>query len=366
MKVKIAILIISIILILGCDRFDRNFEVIDDVLPIAPFFNQFAAALQNVTEVSLPEVMNYYDDDYSNNGWTKSDIEVLYNSFIEDELAITVTLLDTTNAPNITWNLLAEDGAKEVVYDEDITDVLVVRENEYIFFGDQADKANVIVELFTGTWCTYCPFVEEALHELKEQYGSRLSYVEYHIGDPLDNGFGVLLNYYPNQGTLPITIINGNAEILTTAGEETQDEIEAVLLPLLEEPLTARLNDAAAVIEENVLTGSVNIDIDTDIPLDDLKLVLILQEDTNSDYTNYNGEILHNVVMERRVLDIATHSQLMEFSISDLDVLLPAYEGLPEDLTLVIWIQKLEDSYDQSTCKAYNVIELTVDQIENR
>jgi hypothetical protein len=32
--------------------------------------------------------------------------------------------------------------------------------------------------------------------------------------------------------------------------------------------------------------------------------------------------------------------------------------GLPDDLTLVLWVQTLETQYNQDSCAAYNVIEI--------
>jgi len=217
---------------------------------------------------------------------------------------------------------------------------------------------SVAVELFTGTWCTYCPFAEDALHNLKELYGDRLTYIEYHIGDPLDNGFGSLLYYYPNSGTLPITIINGNEVIITGAGDEIQDEIEGYLQNVLEDAPLAFLTEASAGISGTELTGTVNVDIDNSVSLTDLKLVLILMEDTNVEYHNYNGDHLHNITLKREVLDITEQSSTMNFTIPDLDQLAGGYDSLPQDITLVIWIQTLEEDYDQGTCTTHNVIEI--------
>lgn len=361
---KTLILIFIALLLFACDRFEHKFEVEEDVLPVGPWFAQFQNTLENVTASSLQDVMDYYDDEYSNDGLNKNDLEILFNSFIEDELIISATLIDTTNMPNIRWHLMAENSDREVVYEEDINDVLVIKEDSYLWFGDQADKTNIIIELFTGTWCTFCPYAEEALYELKEQYGSRLSYVEYHIGDPLDNDFGVLLNYYPNEGSLPLTIINGNAAILSNADEDTQDVIEDILQPLLNEPLYVVFSAASAVISDNNLNGSVTVDIDESISLDDLKLVLVLQDDLNTDETNYNGDYLHNTALKRSVIDITECSQVVDFTITELDDL-AGYDALPEDLTLLIWLQTLESTYSQSTCRAYNVIEVPVAQNEN-
>ena len=149
---KILILILISIVLFACDRFDHKFSIEEDTLSVNPWFMQFKQTLENLTESTLPNVMDFYDVAYSNNGLNKSDIEVLYNSFIEDQLNISATLLDTTDIPNITWHLQAENNAREVVYDEEINDVLVIKDEAYVWFGDQADKTNIIIELFTGTW----------------------------------------------------------------------------------------------------------------------------------------------------------------------------------------------------------------------
>ena len=226
---------------------------------------------------------------------------------------------------------------------------------------------SVMVELFTGQWCSNCPSAEEALHNLRMQYGSRFSYVEYHFGDQLATN-SELFSYYPNTGTLPLGIVNGNAHIVYSAPsvEEVQAEIEAAITPLLQEPLKVLLTDVQTNLTDVSLTGSVQIEIDPSVPRDNLKLVAVLMEDYNDEYPNYQGEPHHNIVLKRITVDISTLilDNPVDFEITELNVLPQWYmdnaTGLPEDITLVIWVQTIDEQYNQNTCAVYNVIEVSL------
>ncbi len=227
---------------------------------------------------------------------------------------------------------------------------------------------SVIVELFTGQWCSNCPSAEEALHNLRMQYGSRFSYVEYHIGDQLAGDFSDIFGYYPNTGTLPLGIVNGNAHIIYSAPsiEEVQTEIETAITPLLQEPLTVLLTDVETNLTDISLTGSVQIEIDPSVPTDNLTLVAVLMEDYNEEYPNYQGDAHHNIALKRVTVDISTSNldDPVSFEINELDVLPQWYmdnaTGLPEDLTLVLWVQTLETPYNQDSCAVHNVIEISI------
>jgi thiol-disulfide isomerase/thioredoxin len=50
--------------------------------------------------------------------------------------------------------------------------------------GHLVDRV-VHLELFTATWCTYCPKAEEALNSLLDEYGAdNLSIIAFHVNDP--------------------------------------------------------------------------------------------------------------------------------------------------------------------------------------
>ncbi|RLC50773.1 MAG: hypothetical protein DRI23_06360 [Candidatus Cloacimonadota bacterium] len=365
------LLIISLLIIIACDRFEHKFEpVVIEENYVIDFFNSFADSISNFP-ANIPEILSFYNDDYNNNGVTKNDIENFYTGFtlVNTPISLEATIIDTTENHDIQWRLLATELSGTVFMDTLITDVLLPTTESFEFYGNQANMRNVVVELFTGQWCPNCPNAEEALHNLKMQYGSRFSYVEYHYYDDLESSFVTdLFSYYPNNGGLPFGIVNGNEHLLYSANSitEAQAEIESAITPLMVEPLSVVLTDLQTNLTDISLSGSVQIEIDSSIATDNLKLVAVLMDDFNDEYLNNHGEPHFNIALKRITVDISTLNldDPVEFSITDLDVLPDWYmdtaAGLPEDLTLVIWVQKLDSSYDEGTCAAYNVIEVSL------
>jgi thiol-disulfide isomerase/thioredoxin len=354
---------------MACDRFEHKFEPeANSDNYIIDFFNTFADSISTFPE-NINGIISFYNDDYNNNGVTKSDVENFYNAFtfVNTPLGLEATLIDTTDNFEIQWRLLATELSSGTTYmDTIITDVLLPIEESFIFYGNQADMRNVIVELFTGQWCSNCPSAEEALHNLRMQYGSRFSYVEYHWDDDLETNFAFdLFQYYPNTAGFPFGVINGNAGFIYTAPsvEEVQTGIETAIIPLLQESLSVLLTDIQTNITDTLLTGSVQIEVDSSISTDNLTLVAVLMEVYNEEYPNHHGDPHHNIALKRITVDISTinQSDTVEFIIDGLDVLPTWYENdLPEDLTLVLWVQTIESEYNQNTCAAYNVIEISI------
>ena len=365
------LIIISLILILfACDRFEHNLEpTSNNENYIIDFFTTFTNSVETILPAEdVSSIMEYFHDDYSNNGLMKADVENFYESFYAANslLNFETTLIDT-NGLEIEWRLLVTDPDSETTFmDTLITDVLIETEDSFQFYGNQADMRNVIVELFTGQWCSNCPSAEDALHNLRALYGSRFSYVEYHVGDLLAGDFADIFGYYPSSGTLPLGIVNGNAHIVHSAPsiEEVQAEIDAAITPLLQEPLAVSLSSVQTDLTEVSLTGSVMVEVDASIPSDDLTLVAVLMEEYNADYTNHHGDPHNNIALKRVTVDISALNldDPVNFEINELDVLPQWYmdnaTGLPDDLTLVLWVQTLETQYNQDSCAAYNVIEI--------
>ena len=368
---KILILFFLILVIFACDRFEHNLEPSSDNENfIIDFFNTFADSIETILPAeNVANIVEFFHNDYSNDGLVKTDVEDFYKSFyyVNTPLFFEATLIDTMDN-NIEWRLLVTVLSGDTFMDTLISDVLIETEDSYQFYGNQADMRNVIIELFTGQWCSNCPNAEEALHNLRMQYGSRLSYVEYHVGDQLAGDFTDIFGYYPNTGTLPLGIVNGNAHIIYSAPsiEEVQTEIETAITPLLQEPLLALLTDVQTNLTDTLLIASVQIVIDPSIPTDNLSLVAVLMEDYNEEYPNHHGDPHHNIALKRISVDISTLNldDPVSFEIDELDVLPQWYmdnaTGLPEDLTLVIWVQTLETPYNQNSCAVHNVIEISL------
>ncbi len=214
---------------------------------------------------------------------------------------------------------------------------------------------NVLVELATSLTCVNCPYVEAALHNLKQQYGNRLCYVEYHINDPLDIGNTDIFSYY-GMSALPTSVTQGT-EIIVGGSATSQAELDAIIAPIFEETPLVQFNDFNATLEANTLNGSVLLNVDGSVPLADLYLKFTLIEDENTNYLNAAHEYPLNVVIAKGELLISAHNfdEPVEFALSDLT-------NLPDDITLVIWVQTLADPYNSSTCKVYNVTEKAIIQ----
>ncbi len=368
---KYFILILTCIALLaffGCDRFEHTFEAdSQDENWISSFFAEFADSIATFPE-NIPGIMTFYHDSYSNNGSTKADVEDFFISFtiINTPVFLEATLIDTTTNLDITWQLIATTTSKEVILDTTFVDVLIPAADSYLYYGNQVDLRNILVELFTGQWCSNCPNAEEALHNLRAKYGSRFSYVEYHIADQMAiDENNTLFSYYPNSGTVPFAIVNGNLDLIYTAAtvECVQNAIETAIADVLQQAPPAIFSDLQYTIADTSITGSISIQIEPGVPTEELHLVAVLLEDYNAEYTNYNGVPHHNIALKRSSLDLSNHDlqEPVQFAITDLNDLASLYNGiLPDDLTLVLWLQTLTSPYDQQTCRIYNIIETPI------
>ena len=364
-KFLVFFILITAILFVGCDRFDHKFEIKPSNLGLDEFAQSFATSIASTTQYNYQELAALFSDNYYNNENNKEEmIEYFHNFFLVDPNAVfTADSIEVSPSLKITWHFQVFTEDKGVLEDVVIDDYLVEENDGYVFYGDHNNARKVIVELFTGQWCANCPNVEGALHELRMKYSSRFSYVEYHLNDQLASSSNMsLFSYYPQNGVLPLGMVNGNAHIVYSAPslEEVKDEIDAAIEPLLQQSPQVMFSDVQTTLTDSLLNGTVMISANAAINLSDLKLVAVLMENYNTEYLNSHGEPHHNIALKRSVTDISglDLSLPVEFSLENLHQLAPFYDQLPEDLTLVLWVQTLESSYNQDTCAVYNVIEI--------
>ncbi len=371
-KLVFLLMIIVLIVIFSCNRFEHKFEpeIVEENY-IIDFFTTFADSIQSILPAAnVSNIMDFYNNDYSNNGLIKTDVKVFYESFylVNMLLDFEATIIDT-NGLSIDWRLLVTNPVSETTYmDTIISDMLIETEDSYMFYGNQADLRNVVVELFTGKWCLNCPKAEDALHNLRQVYGSRFSYVEYHWNDELETDFAIdLFQYYPNAVGFPFGVINGDAGFIyiTPSVEEVQAAVDELISPLLQQDPPALLEIIQASLAENTISGSIDITLNN-VSTDNLALVLVLMENYNDEYLNYHGEPHHNIVLMRETIDISelNLTEPVSFELTELNTLPQWYidnsTGLPDDLTLVLWVQTLETPYNQNTCVVHNVIEVQI------
>ncbi len=78
----------------------------------------------------------------------------------------------------------------------------------------------VAMELFTASWCGYCPAADAAAEQLRTEEGrAGTVFVEYHVSDALSNSDGNLRqSYYGVTGT-PTMIFDGISKVIGAGGD---------------------------------------------------------------------------------------------------------------------------------------------------
>jgi hypothetical protein len=178
-----------------------------------------------------------------------------------------------------------------------------------------------------------------------------------------------VLSYYPNIGSVPFAVVNGNAGFIYNAlsVESVEIEIENMIVPILTQTPKTTFENIDYTLTSSELNGSVQINLLSTLETEDLQLVAVLMEDYNSDYTNYNGVPHNNIVLKRSSKDLSSEdlSLPVTFQIDDLQDLAAYYQQqLPEDLTLLLWLQTITTPYNEQFCQIYDVLEIPVQQGE--
>ncbi len=296
---KKILLIISIILIVfACDRFEHNFEP-EYIAPVAKIWVNSSLVYAPV-EVSFKDSSNVgskaltsWKWDFNNDGIFDSEEQnplYTYNEFDDYWVKLTISDGETNSTDSLLISVLPEGAplanfsfdivtahAPVVVTFSDMTpEAFEITTWEWDFDNDgtidsseqnpsyeysesgdyeikltvsdgnlessyiknlKVQENSVFVELFTGTWCTYCPIAEGALHNLTEEdeFGEQLTYVEYHIMDDLGTDNMDIFTYYPNGGSLPITIVNGNSRTFDGADVNLETRIRTTVNDVLSE-----------------------------------------------------------------------------------------------------------------------------------
>ena len=117
-KIVYALLIVALLGIFSCDRFDHNFKPLEQVDFNAELFSPLEEAFNTASAEDLSTVMAFYAEDYKHYGITKSEWEaILYNLLsginnpVIDVILITATLQNDTNAL-ANWRLTISDSRK--------------------------------------------------------------------------------------------------------------------------------------------------------------------------------------------------------------------------------------------------------------
>jgi thiol-disulfide isomerase/thioredoxin len=373
MKNIIIILLLGIfsLVYFGCDRFEHILEVDQTNVGLDEFGQVLVERINATDQYNYLQLATLFSDNYFNNNMSRDEMIGYFGSFflIDPDAVFNASEVNISPSLSLSWRFKAISNSKEILTDEVFSDFLISENDGYLLYGNQNNARKVVIELFTGQWCSNCPNAEEALHNLRSKYGSRFKYAEYHIGDQMatDDNFSVL-SYYPNIGSVPFAVVNGNAGFIYNAlsVESFETEIENMIVPLLTQTPKATFENIDYTLTSSELTGSVQINLTT-LETEYLQLVAVLMEDHNFDYTNYNGVPHNNIVLKRSSKDLSNEdlSLPITFQIDDLLDLAAYYQQqLPEDLTLLLWLQTITIPYNELICQIYDVLEIPVQQGE--
>jgi len=347
---KVLFCILGIVILLttfSCDRFNHHFDPI--LTPFEHYLERFATHVEDgILFDDVTSIMSYYSDTYLNNGMEKTDMQALYDSLASaspDSVAIEIDILSEFYY-KVSYRIVTAG------VDTTIIDYAQAQRDSFLFIGNQVAPPipqKVLAEVITGTWCTNCHYAEEALQQLKHEYGDSLYYIEYHWNDVLDVGAIEVIQYYGMSYSAPQAMFQGQVNV-TGGGTETYDQYLNTFTALSVEDALAQLLDFSYTLTDT-LSGQITIDKDDTLPLEDLYLKYTLVEKVSS-VTGDTGRPCEQVVIAKGMKDISNED--LELPVS-FELEMPS--TVPDDIVLYIWLQTLEDPYNADTCKIYNVIE---------
>lgn len=339
----------------ACNRFDNTFETKQDeeIIQFNEFVDNFISILQQrLLENEVEIIMGFYAPDYLNDGMAYQDIKLFWKGIANESSDALEVELISRSFPEKKIEFHLNDS--EAGIDIQMTDYVRIIDEKILLIGNRHDGEEVqfrkvLVELFTATWCSGCPYVESALYDLKQQYPDYFYYIEYHMNDPLDIGNADIYNYYSIL-PLPTSIIQGSSK-LEGGSTDSYALYKTVIESYFGQEKVADLilNDYA--MENNTVTGSIEFFIDNTLSLENLKLKYALL-DKVSDVTNHAGVNCRNVVLARAQTAIHAYEGIYSFSIEP--------QADYSDMKLIFWVQRVDVPYDQETSLVYDVFEFDI------
>ncbi len=346
---KYILIILALSLLVSCNRFDNSFELTSSE-QFEDFVMSFGSDLSSsLKSGDLEPALMYYSNNYLNDGMNKQDVE---NYFSNLSVTDTVTVDITQHNPvNRRFGYRIYDALVDTTF----TEYVIEENNELKIIGNQVipEYSKVMVELFTATWCSGCPYVEAALSQLKQEYGDRFHYIEYHRMDSLDIGNSDIANYYGLPSTLPIGIINGQNSITGGSASDSITDYELAIAQYFNQPSRIEFKDFSYSITGTELSFELNINNKGSISPDDLVFKYALLDGTTN-VNNHAGEPTKNVVMLKDTL-LYSENISHSFTLPDKSINYPK---------LTVWVQTINIPYDSSTSLIHNVAEFVI-ELEN-
>jgi len=354
MKKVLFSLLLGVLLISACDRYDH--EPYENAELEASFI-EFSESLANANADSLSGVMEWYDPDYRNNNQNKLFIEYEYRQMFSDygdSLSMNGELKGYWKTYRIVW-VLTGSYQDSILFAIEREDFIVEEEGIYRFYGNQivTQELNenlpvVLVQFFTGTQCGNCPAAAEKLEDMHNNYGEQLVVIEY-VNDSDPGG-----NYLHEAGYYaayeqPTALFQGNYKIVG-AGEDKLNEYEKRYAQALNRTLDFRFTSLDISINDNTVTSTVVWEELTELSGENIQLRAVLLEEEPDLYYN----VAPSVTFENRVL--AAVEQAYNNSEKSAELILDCSIDLPENVSLVVWLQNMPNSWEDNGAQIYNTI----------
>ncbi|MCF7913048.1 MAG: thioredoxin [Candidatus Cloacimonetes bacterium] len=354
MKITLMLLILTLLLVSACDRFDH--DVYNDA-NLEASFGQFNLSLSAASLDSLDGVMNWYSEDYLNDNDTKSDIEHEYMSYFLEygpDLMLSAKNMEYWKTNRIVFKIwiTLPDTSFAIAEKEDF---LIETDGNFIFYGDQIDPPPlnpefpvVIMQYFTSTTCGSCPLVAEKLEEMLNTYGGQLVVLEYISNQDPGSVYMPEALYY-NAGEQPTSIVQGEYPIIGSEAAALS-AYKSRYEQALADTMVFRFTSLDLTISGNTVTGSVNWEELLEFSGENLQLrAVLLEEEPDLHYSTAPSVYFENRVLGAAELDYdETASSAAISVVSNIE--------LPEKISLVVWLQDRVENASISGAHIYNVI----------
>lgn len=351
--------IVILMNVVSCERFDNKFEPLAEDKSFEIHLEAFIQDMKTgLLSANLTEVMaQYYSDDYLNDGLSKQDIESFFSDLatnVTEALTIQLVSFDKTY---LNFSYRIEDINTDL--DTTIIEYASLSGDTYLFIGnrvnpEESEESRVLVELFTATWCPNCPYVEAALHQLKQELGDKFHYIEYHIMDVLDKGNMDILNYYQLPTSLPVGVVQGSLKISGGSVGTSYNEYKFAIEQFSGKEAEYSFEDFSYSVAEGELSFQIKLSKKGVIG-DDLRLryALIDKETTVPNSAGVNSK---NVAIAKGILELSEESfdgsLDLSLTITNHPFIRPA---------VVVWFQTINDPYDNQTSLVSNVKEFEIE-----
>jgi hypothetical protein len=359
------VIVLTLLAAVSCDRFEHTFAPAVETDFQNVLFTPLADSFQTVTATDLQSVMSFYAEDYLHNGQYKSDREGWFQNMLEQHPGcfFNIDLLsqrqDNDSLAAVNWRLTITDNFKSLLADSTFIDEQLIKRNgTWLLYGNRDDcgcnpavNQTVLLEYFTFQTCPNCPIVEELLHNLYNSFAGRMTYLEYHLNDPMaiPPNYGVF-QYY-GLTNMPVTVFQGETVIYGN-NDDNETVYTQLIQNLSSQPARIGLEQLHYTMPGDTLNGTIHLEIkDPGITQDNLKLKYVLMEKVSDVYVNAAQVPCMNVVLAAGTQSLAGVDLQQDVSFS-----LVYANPLPSDAYLVIWTQELLADFNNAST-VYHALE---------